>query len=205
MTTYAHEDLKRILDIHRKWYYGAAGGVRADLTRADLTRANLTGTNLTRADLTGANLAGANLADANLADANLTGADLTGADLTRANLAGANLTGANLTGANLADANLTRAVLSDGVRWGEYLSDLVPALLVAGGKTLEEVATPAHWNCHSWNGDTVGCPMAVAFSARSLSDIPALHRWQAGRFIQLFDARLIPLPVAGASGAQENT
>jgi hypothetical protein len=163
MTTYAADDLKRILELHRKWYYGEEGGTRADLTGADLTDADLTGAVLTRADLTRA--------------------DLTRADLTRA---------------DLTDADLTDAVLSDGVTWGEYLSDVVPALLTAGGKPLEEVATEDVWACHSWNN----CPMHAAFDANGLSEIPALHRWQASRFVQLFDAKLIPLPqVAKAAPA----
>jgi hypothetical protein len=36
--------------------------------------------------------------------------------------------------------------------------------------------------------------MHAAFGAESLDDVPALHRWQASRFIQFFDAKLIPLP-----------
>jgi len=122
MMTYAHDDLKTILDLHRKWLWGEAGGKRAKLT------------------------------------------------------------GAKLTGAKL----------SDGVTWGEYLSDVVPALLTAGGRALEDVATEEVWNCHAWDS----CPMHAAFGASSLREVPALHRWQAGRFVQLFDARLIPLPIA---------
>lgn len=63
------EELNRILELHRKWFYDEEGGVRADLHGADLQDANLYG--------------------ANLQDANLQGADLEGADLYHANLQGA--------------------------------------------------------------------------------------------------------------------
>ena len=134
MTTYATDDLKRILDLHKKWWRGEEGGARADLRSADLS------------------------------------------------------------GADLRSAVLSGAWLSDGVQWEEYLTDVVPALCTAGGRTLAEVATEEHWNCHSWNGIGVGCPMAAAFGVKELSGIPALYRGQAERFIQLFDALLIPRP-----------
>ena len=166
MTTYAHADLLVILAAHREWLYGREGGTRAVLTDADLT------------------------------DADLTDAVLTRAVLARAVLTRAVLTRAVLTDADLTDADLTDAVLSDWVTWGEYLSDVVPALLTAGGKSLTEVVTPETWACHSWGSDekALGCPMAVAFDVHALRDIPALHRWQAARFVQLFDAQLIPMP-----------
>ena len=77
------EDLKEILDRHRKWIYGEPEGVRADLIRADLSDAylsdaDLRGANLTRANLSDAYLSGANLTRAYLRDADLRGADLSG-------------------------------------------------------------------------------------------------------------------------------
>src|SRR5690242_7860682 len=68
-------------------------------------------------------------------------------------------------------------------RGAEYKRDIVPALLRAGGRALAEVATQETWACHSWQN----CPMAEAFRVHDLSDIPPLYRWQAERFIQLFD------------------
>src|SRR5438552_2172944 len=89
-----------------------------------------------RADLRGADLRGENLGDANLRGANLRGADLGGA---------------NLGDANLGDANLgDETVLPAGFVWKEYLEELVPQLLTAGGRKLEEVANPIVWDCHSW-------------------------------------------------------
>lgn len=79
--------------------------------------------------------------------------------------------------------------LPTGETFEEYLSQTVPALLVAGGKKLEEVATPEVWKCHEWEN----CPMATAFSVKSLEEIPILFRPRASQFVQLFDARQIPL------------
>ncbi|MGH7473694.1 MAG: hypothetical protein ACREJW_07095, partial [Candidatus Methylomirabilales bacterium] len=72
----------------------------------------------------------------------------------------------------------------------EYLQLVVPALLVAGGRPLSEVATKEHWQCHTWTN----CPMAAAFLVTSLQDIPLLHRARVEQFTQLFDAGLVPLP-----------
>ena len=118
--------------------------------------------------------------------ANLSGANLAGAYLTRANLTGANLAGANLDGANLYGA--TR--LPTGETWAEYLAEVVPALLTAGGKSLEECK--AHWECHTWSN----CPMAWAFDCKGIEGVPILLRPRAQQFVQLFDAKLIPCPCA---------
>ena len=204
MTTYTTDDLKKILDLHRKYLYGEDGGSGANLSRADLSGAVLRGAVLRGANLRDADLSGANLRDAVLSRADLSGADLSDADLSGADLSGANLSGANLSGAVLRDAvlrgadlsgaNLRDAVLSDGVTWEEYLKEIVPALLCAGGKPLAAVATAETWACHSWQN----CPMALAFDVHSPESVPALHRGQAQRFVQFFDAGLIPLPTVSA-------
>jgi hypothetical protein len=175
------------------WYTGAVLWEGDAETVKDAIHAALA----TGANLRGANLTDANLTDANLRDANLTGANLTGANLTDANLRGANLTGANLTGANLTYAYLTGANLADaknlrlptGETWDEYLTETLPALLTAGGKSLESFTE--HWQCHTWDN----CPMAHAFGGNSLNDVPILLRPRAEQFIQLFDAGQIPWPL----------
>ena len=139
----------------------------------DLSHANLSGADLSRADLSGANLSGANLSYAYLYDANLSGADLSGA---------------YLYDASLRDVDLRNAVMPNGKPWEEYLSVSVPELCVAGGKTLAEVAE--HWDCHDWGN----CPMHAAFGANSINDVPEKYRDDAGLFIALFDAELIPKP-----------
>ena len=99
---------------------------------------------------------------------------------------------ANLAGANLDGARLVRANLDTGELWEEYLTQTVPALLIAGGQPLE--ACIDHWQCDSWDN----CPMAWAFQVGSIEDVPLLYRPRARQFIQLFDAKLIPCPVGEA-------
>jgi hypothetical protein len=153
-------EISEILAAHLLWVNGDPKGSRANLSGADLRDANLRG--------------------ANLRGANLRGADLRGADLSGADLRGANLSGANLSGANL----------PPDYKWERYLKEVVPALLTAGGKTLEEVVA-ASWTCHDWTN----CPMAVAFNVQSLDAIPPLYKREAEFFIQCFDAGLIPNPL----------
>ena len=90
------EELKEILDNHKKWLNGEPGGKMADLIGADLRDANLRGADLSGADLRDADLIGADLIGANLIGADLIGADLSGADLSGADLRDANLRGADL-------------------------------------------------------------------------------------------------------------
>ena len=100
------DEIKEILELHKKWIDGIEGGAKADLYYADLRDADLR-----YADLRDANLRGANLRDANLRGANLRGADLRYADLRGADLRDANLRGANLRGADLRYADLRGADL----------------------------------------------------------------------------------------------
>ena len=100
------EELNTILDKHKKWIDGEAGGERADLSGANLSGADLIGADLRGANLSGANLSGADLIGADLRGATLSGANLSGADLIGADLIGADLRGATLSGANLSGANL---------------------------------------------------------------------------------------------------
>jgi uncharacterized protein YjbI with pentapeptide repeats len=95
------EELKQVLEQHRKWRFMEDGGQRANLSYA-----NLSGADLSDANLSYANLRGANLRGANLSYANLSGADLSDANLSYANLRGANLSGASLSGANLSGASI---------------------------------------------------------------------------------------------------
>ena len=105
-------DIKKILDLHRKWLFSEDGGERANLQDANLQGANLQDANLQGANLQGAYLQGANLRGANLRGANLQGAYLQDANLQGANLQGANLQDANLQGANLQDATGSELALA---------------------------------------------------------------------------------------------
>jgi hypothetical protein len=140
----------------------------------NLYRASLNGASLNRASLNGASLNGANLNRANL----------DGASLNRANLDGASLDGASLNGAT---------IIETGETWKQYLSEIVPALLIAGGRALADVLTREHWDCHSWEN----CPMAAAFSTKSVSGVPLLLKPRADQFIRYFDSKLIPLEAVG--------
>ena len=75
------EEIKAVLDSHKKWLADEDGGKRADLRGADLRGADLRGAYLRGADLRGADLRGAYLRWADLQGAYLRGAYLRGADL----------------------------------------------------------------------------------------------------------------------------
>ena len=112
------EEIRKMLENHKKWLFNEPGGIRANLCEADLYRAdligvNLCGANLCKADLCKADLCGANLYGANLYGANLRGADLRGADLYGANLRETNLYRADLRETNLCEADLYRADLRE--------------------------------------------------------------------------------------------
>ena len=124
----------------------------------------------------GADLRDANLSGANLRDADLSGADLSGADLSDADLSGAK--------------NVGDFTMSDGLKFSEYLRDVVPALLTAGGKTVKEIVDSGAWDCHSWDN----CPMHVAFGIEDANEAPPLLRARVKEFVQFFDAKLIPVP-----------
>lgn len=53
---YTDEELRRVLEAHKRWLARAASGVYADLCGADLRGADLCGANMQAANLRGANL-----------------------------------------------------------------------------------------------------------------------------------------------------
>ena len=65
MKNYTQEEIKKILDDHKKWL-DDKGGEKADLRWANLRGAYLSGADLSGADLYGADLCGVNLSGANL-------------------------------------------------------------------------------------------------------------------------------------------
>jgi hypothetical protein len=71
-----NDELKKILELHKKWNNSEPGGVMADLRGAFLWKADLRG-----ADLRGVDLVGAVLRGADLRGADLRGADLRGAEI----------------------------------------------------------------------------------------------------------------------------
>ncbi len=158
--------------------------VRASLVRASLDGASLDGASLVRARLDGARLDGARLDGARLDGASLDGARLVRASLVRARLDGARLDGARLDGARL----------PWGESWENYLTQVLPALLTAGGKTVRQILDSGCWDCHQWDN----CPMAFAFDVHSIAEIPHLYRPRAEEFVMLFDSKLIPVSAVEA-------
>jgi hypothetical protein len=196
----------------------AAAKAKAYLSGADLRGAYLSGAYLSGAYLRGAYLSGAYLSGADLSGADLRGADLRGADLHGAYLSGAYLSGADLSGADLRGADLCGAdlhgtfngwetvigedtTIDTGETWKAYLDEVVPALLTAGGKSVEELVGAGAWDCHSWTN----CPMAFAFGVKSIDQIPALLRPRAQQFIGFFDSRMIPNPLVKRTPTPEPT
>jgi uncharacterized protein YjbI with pentapeptide repeats len=114
-----------------------------------------------------------------------TGADLEGADLKGADLKGANLEGADLKGAYLKGAYLENETFE------KYLTEVVPALLTAGGKTLQQIRDSKCFDCHTWTN----CPMHVAFDIENANDGPILLRPRIKEFVRMFDQGLIPVSV----------
>ena len=85
------QELKNVLEMHRKWITGEPEGKRADLSYADLRYANLRYADLRYADLRSANLRYADLSYADLYYADLSSADLRSANLYYADLSSAYL------------------------------------------------------------------------------------------------------------------
>ena len=70
------EEIKKVLELHKKWLNVEQNGEKANLREADLRGANLSGANLSEAELHRADLRGTNLRGTELHRANLSGADL---------------------------------------------------------------------------------------------------------------------------------
>ena len=85
------EEIKKVLDLHKKWLNNEDGGERANLRWADLSCVNLSGAKLSRADMRETTLRLADLRGADLRETTLRLADLRGVNLTRADLRGADL------------------------------------------------------------------------------------------------------------------
>src|SRR5579863_8317055 len=113
----------------------AAIKAKADLSYADLRSANLRYADLSYADLSYADLRSADLSYADLRSANLSYANLSYANLSYADLRSANLSYANLSYAKI-DVNTP---IEPGLTWKQYQDEVVPALLIAGGKALADV------------------------------------------------------------------
>ena len=85
------DNLKEVLENHKKYLNDEEDGERADLSYADLSYADLSYADLSCADLSCADLSYADLSCADLSYADLSYADLRSADLRSANLRSADL------------------------------------------------------------------------------------------------------------------
>jgi hypothetical protein len=179
MKTYTPVELKEILRLHKLWLNGDSKGIRADLSESDLRGS----------DLSESDLRGSDLSESDLRGSDLRGSNLSGSNLRNSNLSGSNLSGSNLSGSNLSNSNLRKVILPYGETWEQYLAEVVPNLLKAGGKDISEIVKEA-WDCHNWDN----CPMACAFSVKSEGDTPLLLRPRVQEFVRFFDAKLIPKP-----------
>ena len=94
-----YDELKKILDLHKRWLNGDADGRRANLQGADLQDMDLRGADFWGADAQNASFAGADLQNADLGKADLRGADFFYANLQNVELRGADLRDARLQGA----------------------------------------------------------------------------------------------------------
>ena len=131
MRTISAEELKEILDKHKKWLNEEDGGERADLSSADLSSADLS-----NADLSSADLRYADLRYANLRYANLYNADLRYANLSNANLSNANLSNANLRYARLDEKEKIRCgwlLKEDFHAYKKCRDDLIVELIIPKG------------------------------------------------------------------------
>jgi hypothetical protein len=86
-----NDELTEILQKHKDWLNGVAGGIRADLSGIDLKNSVLRNVNLKNANLYRANLSGCDLTNSNLMGANLNFVNLKNANLENASLYGAEL------------------------------------------------------------------------------------------------------------------
>ena len=80
------DELKVVLEKHRKWLNNEDGGERASFSCTDLCGADFRGTDLRGADFRGTDLRGADFSGADLRGANFRGADLRDAILRGAKL-----------------------------------------------------------------------------------------------------------------------
>ena len=104
-------ELKKILDLHKKWLNGDVDGRRANLQDADLQDMDLRGADLWGTDAQNASFSGADLQNADLGKADLRGADFFYANLQNADLRDADLRGADLRRAkNIPDLPWTNIV-----------------------------------------------------------------------------------------------
>lgn len=179
---------------------------------ANLEGMYFSGIHLERTSFFWSNLESVNFREARLDAVNFSTSNVRNADFRGANLSGSHFMLADLSGANLersaywyADMRLAtlsdETVLPNGITYGEFVHDVVPVLLTAGGRSIEELTTPDIWTTDhrtwgaqiKWRRDNC-IPIATAFGVDEVSEIPALYRPMSRLFIYLFNNEQIPKP-----------
>lgn len=178
------------------------------LSHANFTGVSITGASFKGAELSCASFHGATLVNCDFSLANLYGVSFAGATLSncnfdtawalQSNFALATLSNCDFSAANLAHASFhpggggfdlsDATIISLGYRWSEFVDKVVPYLLSACGKSIEEVANEKTWECHDWNN----CPLRNAYGD-GIKHVP-LHMQEIAReFMLYFDLEKIPL------------
>ena len=126
-------NLKKVLELHRKWLEDDKSGIMADLSCEDLSYVDLSNVDLRYADCIDTDFTGSNMKDANFKCATLRLSCFKGAkmkcinlsctDLRGTNLENADLTEGYLESANLDSADLFGACLKHAIFRGSYLKD----------------------------------------------------------------------------------
>lgn len=123
MKRLTNEELKNILNLHKRWLCGEDGGVRARLINISLKRRCLLGENLRYAhlenvtlkesDLINVDLSHAILINVNLQAANLNGTNLSFAELYKVDFKYADIRGANFCEAIFEDVSLRKSTYNE--------------------------------------------------------------------------------------------
>ena len=174
MKTYTQEELKEILELHKKWLNDEKDGVRANLVNAYLRNADLRYADLYNADLHNANLINADLGHTRLSYANLDSANLNSANLVNANLRNANLVNTDLRNANLHNADLVNANLfNTNLRYA-----------IGEMKYIKSLQCEKYYISYTYKTLNIGCQTHLIedwknFTNEQISkmDIGALHWW----------------------------
>ena len=155
MKTYSKQEIRTILDNHKKWLQDDPEGEKADLSFANLRSADLSSADLRYADLCSANLSFTDLRSADLSSADLRSTDLSYADLRSTNLGSADLSSAkNLleTWDFLEDFEYDNKGLICFKRLGRTEYDAPSHWKIEPGAILTEVVNPLR---------TIGCGCGV--------------------------------------------
>ena len=125
MRTITRQEVKEVLELHKKWLNNGIDGVRADLSWCDLSHSDLSWCNLSGADLRGSDLSWCNLNYADLSDCDLSDCDLSGS-----NLSGADLTNITFNENTIRLTNLCPE--GSFIAWKKLEGNVIAKLLIPG-------------------------------------------------------------------------